>query len=88
MVESVIGSGVTWGDWSEKWRKHDMSVTIGDLSQSCTSPLEALVAGKFAAKIPLRFAFKRIGISATQEQQQMPAYVHARVCEKTRNAWS
>lgn len=65
-----------------------MSVTIGDLSQSYTSPLEALVAGKFAAKIPLRFAFKRIGISATQEQQQMPAYVHARVCEKTRNAWS
>lgn len=51
-------------------------------------PLEALVAGKFVAKILLRFTFKRIGISTTQEQQQMPDYAHARVCEKNRNAWS
>lgn len=88
MVELVISSGVTWGDCSEKWRKHYKSATVSCLGQSYTSPLEALVAGKFAAKILLRFAFKRIGISATQEQQQMPAYVHARVCEKNRNAWS
>lgn len=86
VVELVISSGVTWGDCSEKWRKHYKSVTVGGLR--CTSALEALVAGKFAAKILLRFAFKRIGISATQEQQHTPAYVHARVCERNRNAWS
>lgn len=85
VVEPVISSGVTRGDCSETSRKHYKS---GDLSQSCTSPLEALVAGKFAAKILLRFAFKRIGISATREQQQMPAYVHARVRKENRNAWS
>lgn len=88
MVELVISSGVTWGDCSEKWRKHDKSATIVDLSQSYASPLEALVAGKFAAKTLLRFVLKRIGISATQEQQQMPAYGHARGCEENRNAWS
>lgn len=35
-----------------------------------------------------RFAFKRIGISVTREQQQMPAYAHAPVHGGSRNAWS
>lgn len=41
-----------------------------------TSLVEPLVAGNFAAKILQRFAFNPIGISGTQVQQQMPAYVH------------
>lgn len=85
VVELVISSGVTWRDYPEKRRKH-YSATIGKLSYM--SPREAPAAGKFAAKILQRFAFKRIGISATWEQQQMPAYAHAHVHEKNRNAWS
>lgn len=41
-----------------------------------------------AAKALRRFAFKRIGISVTREQQQMPAYAHAPVHWESRNAWS
>lgn len=43
---------------------------------------------KLAAKALQRFAFKRIGISVTREQQQMPAYAHAPVHWENRNAWS
>lgn len=54
-----------------------------------TSPTAPVVAaGKLAAKALRRFAFKRIGISVTREQQQMPAYAHAPVHWENRNAWS
>lgn len=42
----------------------------------------------FVAKILQRFTIKRIGISITQEQQQMPAYVYIPIHWKNRNAWS
>lgn len=41
-----------------------------------------------AAKAGRRFAFKRIGISVTREQQQTAAYAHAPEHWENRNAWS
>lgn len=103
MVEPVISSRVTWWDYSIEKKKKKKEKTFPHeqnnegfewlnrawhLLPFYTSLSGPFVAGNFAATILERFAFKRIGISMTQEQQQMPAYVHAPVHWKNRNAWS
>lgn len=100
VVELVIGSRVTWRDYSvggERKKKQTFTYwakgsewlnrqkrfhtwrTEGTSCCGCWGP---------AAKALRRFAFKRIGISVTREQQQMPAYAHAPVHWESRNAWS
>lgn len=102
VVELVIGSRVTWGDYPEggKWgenihtlRKQSGGTGVtqhGNAFQNVSHVTDGTSCGcwKLAAKAPQRFAFKRIGISVTREQQQMPAYAHAPVHWENRNAWS
>lgn len=101
MVEPVISSRVTWRDYSIKRKKKEKTFPHEQNNEGFewlnrawhllpfyTSLSGPFVAGNFAATILERFAFKRIGISVTQEQQQMPAYVHAPVHCKNKSAWS
>lgn len=104
VVELVIGSRVTWRDYPEggkrgenihtsrkKKTKQGTRVTQhGNTFQNVSHVTDGTSCGcwKLAAKALRRFAFKRIGISVTQEQQQMPAYAHAPVHWENRNAWS